>query len=555
MMSNSMPNSNAASKAAVKQPEAVPLASIAAPAVATWSASLTDVDEANLVGLAQRVALALRQGDVVALEGDLGAGKTTFARALIRILLADAAAEVPSPTFALAQGYNSARFPIAHFDFYRLSRPEDVEEIGFSEAVLHGVAIVEWPSKAAKALPPNRLELSFTETSASGTRNIDVTATGQIATRLARIGDMDGFIGEAGWGEADIAYLQGDASTRAYARLSIGSGRAVIMDAPRQPDGPPVRDGKPYSRIAHLAEDVRPFVAVDQALRKAGLSAPDILAADLDQGFLLLEDFGDRVFGRETSNELHQAELWTAALDALVALRRANPAMSMPVGGGTVISSETHTLPRLDRNILEIETDMLPDWYWPEVKGTAMPAALRAEYRGLWRPVIDRLLAETPGWILRDVHSPNLLWMPEWKGIARVGFIDFQDALAGPWSHDVMSLLQDARVDVPEKLEARLLTRYCSTISMFDPVFNDTAFRSGYAAYGALRATRLVGLFVRLLRRDGKANYLQHMARNWGYLERNLAHPKLRPLAEWYDTHFSAELRQQPIDPRPRRAA
>ncbi len=541
----------------VPLPVAVPKA---APQVPTWSASLADVDEPSLVALAERIALALRVGDVVALTGDLGAGKTAFARALIRILLADAAAEVPSPTFALAQGYNCLRFPIAHFDFYRLASPDDIEEIGFADAVLHGVAIVEWPSKAAAALPPNRLDLKFAETADPNTRNVDIIATGPLATRLDRIGEMDAFIGDAGWGDASIAYLQGDASSRAYTRLSLGSGRAVLMDAPRQPDGPAVRDGKPYSRIAHLAEDVRPFVAVDHTLRQAGLSAPEILAADLDRGFLLLEDFGDRVFGREIGNDLHQAQLWTAALDALVALRRANPSFTMPVsvepvGGGPLSSSGTHTLPRLDRNILEIEIDMLPDWYWPEVKGSAMPAPLRAEYRGLWRPVIDQLLTEQPGWILRDVHSPNLLWMPEWKGIARVGFIDFQDALAGPWSHDVMSLLQDARVDVPVKLETRLLSRYCSTVSMFDAGFNEATFRSSYAAYGALRATRLVGLFVRLLRRDGKANYLQHMARNWGYLERNLAHPKLRPLAEWYDTHFSAELRQQPIDPRPRRAA
>jgi N-acetylmuramate 1-kinase len=546
MMSNSMPDLQ------VELPVAKPWG---VPTVPTWTAQLTDVDEASLVALAERVALALRVGDVVALAGDLGAGKTTFARSLIRILLADHAAEVPSPTFALAQGYNCDRFPIAHFDFYRLGHPEDVEEIGFADAVQHGIAIVEWPSKAAAALPANRLDLTFSETTDPSKRNVEIIATGPLATRLGRIGDMDAFIGDAGWDDASIGYLQGDASSRAYTRLSMGSGRAVLMDAPRQPDGPAVRDGKPYSRIAHLAEDVRPFVAVDQALRKAGLSAPEVLAADLDRGFLLLEDFGDRVFGREASNDLHQAELWTAAIDALVALRRANPSFTMPVGGGAVVSTETHTLPRLDRNILEIEIDMLPDWYWPEVKGAAMPPALRAEYRGLWRPVIDQLLAETPGWILRDVHSPNLLWMPEWKGIARVGFIDFQDALAGPWSHDVMSLLQDARVDVPAKLESRLLTRYCSTISMFDAGFNDAAFRSSYAAYGALRATRLVGLFVRLLRRDGKANYLQHMARNWGYLERNLAHPKLRPLQEWYDMHLGSALRQRPIDPRPHRAA
>jgi N-acetylmuramate 1-kinase len=551
MMSNLMPKQNVAYAAASEHASAA-ANSIASPPPTpqTWAATLSDVDEANLVGLAERVALVLRIGDVVTLVGDLGAGKTTFARALIRILLVDRTAEVPSPTFALAQGYVSPRFPVAHFDFYRLASPRDIEEIGFGEALQHGVAIVEWPSKAASALPRHRLELSFADSGNARTRTIEIKAVGPIAGRLDRIGEMDGFIGDAGWGDASISYLQGDASTRGYVRLTMGSATAVLMDAPRQPDGPPVRDGKPYSRIAHLAEDVRPFVAVDRTLRAAGLSAPEIIASDLDRGFLLLEDFGDRVFGREVGTEPHQAELWTAAIDALVALRRAKPAQTMKVGDGS-----NHSLPRLDRNILDIEIDMLPDWYWPEVKGSAMPAALRAEYRGLWRPVIDRLLAEPPGWILRDVHSPNLLWMPEWKGIARVGFIDFQDALAGPWAHDVMSLLQDARVDVPATLESRLLQRYSSTISMFDPSFNDPVFRSSYAAYGALRATRLVGLFVRLLRRDGKANYLQHMARNWGYLERNLAHPKLRPLQEWYDAHLPRNLRQRPIDPRPRAAA
>jgi N-acetylmuramate 1-kinase len=171
---------------------ALPVAKTSAmPLVPTWSANLADVDEASLVALAERVALALRVGDVVALTGDLGAGKTTFARSLIRILLADHAAEVPSPTFALAQGYNSARFPIAHFDFYRLGRPEDIEEIGFADAVQHGVAIVEWPSKAAAALPLNRLNLTFSETSDPSTRDVDIIATGPLATRLDRIGEMD----------------------------------------------------------------------------------------------------------------------------------------------------------------------------------------------------------------------------------------------------------------------------------------------------------------------------------------------------------------------------
>jgi aminoglycoside/choline kinase family phosphotransferase len=207
-----------------------------------------------------------------------------------------------------------------------------------------------------------------------------------------------------------------------------------------------------------------------------------------------------------------------------------------------------HTLPELDATILGIEVGLLPDWYWPEVHGAPMPADLRAEYDLLWRPVIDMLLAAPKGWILRDVHSPNLLWLPERLDAAKVGVIDFQDAIAGPWAHDVMSLLQDARVDVSADLEAILLARYVAQMAA-DPGFDEALFHAAYAAYGALRATRLLGLFVRLLRRDGKPGYLQHLPRNWGYLERNLQHPALQQLGLWYGRHFPPAVRKRAILP------
>ncbi len=510
---------------------------------------LPNLDEVSMVRIAQLLALSLSGGDIVALHGDLGAGKTTFARALIRAFAGDEATEVVSPTFSLVQTYDCDRGRIEHFDLYRLKGPEDLEEIGLSDAGCNVIRVIEWPDRLGEVRVGNRLDVAFSETQSDATRSLKLDPAGTMVARLDRLRLLNDFITHSGWTNAHISYLQGDASARRYARLKqAGEGdKAILMDSPRQPDGPIIRDGKPYSRIAHLAEDVKPFVAVDHALRSAGLSAPLIFAQDLDAGLLLIEDLGDRVYSRQADGGAQQAELWTAAIDMLAAFRLADLPVSMPVVPGDP-SAGTHTLAPLDATILGIEVALLADWYWPEIHGSNIPASVREAFESLWRPVIKDVLAQPQGWILRDVHSPNLLWLPKRNGIARVGVIDFQDAIAGPWAHDVMSLLQDARVDVPFELEEMLLARYVSQMSRH-PDFDEASFRAAYAAYGALRATRLLGLFVRLLRRDGKPDYLRHIRRNWGYLERNLQHPELQQLAIWYDQFFPTALRRRVVMP------
>jgi N-acetylmuramate 1-kinase len=518
--------------------------------VPTKSAShaFTELDEAGLLRLAQMLALGLRAGDTLALHGDLGAGKTTFARAMVRAFMGDADLEVISPTFSMLQTYEGARGRIEHYDLYRLNDASEAEELGLAQGGVEVIRIVEWPERLPSLRALSRLDIHIEDGAGPPTRKVALRAHGAIAARMSRLIEAAAFLAQAGWQQAQLHYLQGDASTRRYARLQQPEGcLAILMDAPRQPDGPIVRDGKPYSRIAHLAEDVRPFVAIARALRAAGLSAPAIFNADLEAGFLLIEDLGDGVFGRYADGGARQSELWTAAIDVLAAFRKANLPMRLAVGASGD-QDGVHTLQPLDATILGIETALLPEWYWPEVHGGPMPADLRAEYEALWQPVIDLLLQAPKGWILRDVHSPNLLWLPERTGLARVGVIDFQDAIAGPWAHDVMSLLQDARVDVAADLEAELIARYCRQMSDM-AAFDKALFEATYAAYGALRATRLLGLFVRLRRRDGKPDYLQHIPRNWRYLERNLRHPALNPLEKWYARHFPAELRMTAISP------
>jgi len=505
-----------------------------------------ELDEAGSARLAQLLALKIGRGDVIALSGELGAGKTTLARALIGALTGNSGAEVPSPTFSLHQTYVTPRLTVAHFDFYRLSGAEDAPELGFEEAANDGAVIVEWPERAAALLPANRFEVSFAEAASPDARLVTVRGIGTAAPRVARIGEVLAFLdAEPAWAAARIAYLQGDASTRSYARLFPDGRSALLMDAPRQPDGPPIRDGKSYSRIACLAEDMaRPFVAIGAVLRGAGLSAPGVLATDLDRGLLLVEDLGDRLFGPEIAAGTSQALLWRTAADALVELRRIPVSRNLPLPDGS-----NYSLPRRDRAAFEIEIELLLDWLWPELKGEPAPPAVRSEFREVWRPVLDRLLALPGGWFLRDYHSPNLIWLPGREGVARVGILDFQDALNEHFAFDLVSLLQDARVDVPEELERELFDHYCAQVAAREPDFDCARFADAYADFGAQRNTRLLGLWVRLLRRDGKPHYLQHMPRTWGYLARNLRRVTLAPLAAWYERHFPASVCTRSIQP------
>jgi aminoglycoside/choline kinase family phosphotransferase len=341
------------------------------------------------------------------------------------------------------------------------------------------------------------------------------------------------FLDESGFADAERQYLQGDASTRSYERLVQGARRAVLMNAPRRQDGPPVRNGLPYSAIAHLAEDVRPFVAMARALRSLGFSAPDVYAADLGEGLLILEDLGgEGVVAGDPPAPIE--ERYAAAIDVLAALHCAPAPEVLPVAPRV-----DHRVPTYDRDAFLIEAELLLDWYIPHRGGTVSQEE-RQHFLSLWRAALTRAATGPVHWVLRDFHSPNLLWLEERTGVARVGLLDFQDAMMGPPAYDVASLLQDARVDVPETLEFALLGRYAQARQSDDPQFNLANFVALYALMVAQRATKILGIFARLDRRDGKPQYLRHMPRVWRYLRRSLAQPTLAPLKAWYDAHVPA---------------
>ena len=493
------------------------------------SFTLTLPDEEATRRFAADVAAALEPGDLVTLSGDLGAGKTTFARALIRALAGDDNIDVPSPTFTLVQLYELPRFSLVHADLYRISSATELAELGFDDMPDGAVILMEWPDRAAGFLPPDRFDIAFTvaPTLGSQMRHARYTGYGSFAGRAERIAWIRAFLDGGDFGETQRRRMQGDASTRIFERLSSEGGTSVFMNAPRRSDGPPVRDGKPYSAIAHLAEDVVPYVAIASGLRRLGLSAPEILHADLDRGLIVMEDLGEeRIVGGEPAAPIEAR--YASAVDLLAFLHSRDLPDKLPVEG-----SLDYRFPNYDTGAFLIEAELLLDWYLIHARAPAKDAA-RATFVSLWRKALEPAIGATPTWVLRDYHSPNLLWLPEREGIARIGLLDFQDTLLGPAAYDVASLLQDARVDVTEDMEMALLGRYARMRLGNDRQFDMGTFTLLYATLAAQRATKILGIFARLDRRDGKPQYLRHMPRLWNYLGRSLAHPALAPLRAWY---------------------
>ncbi|UFZ02214.1 tRNA (adenosine(37)-N6)-threonylcarbamoyltransferase complex ATPase subunit type 1 TsaE [Bradyrhizobium ontarionense] len=489
----------------------------------------TLADEPATAALMADLALLIGPGALITLTGDLGAGKTAAARAMIRYLAGDDELEVPSPTFTLAQSYDLPDFPLVHADLYRIGNPSELEEIGLSPLPEGTVVLIEWPERATDALPQDRIDIAFRHDSPQGdtARLAEITGLGKAAAVVARLNSLREFLTEAGHAKSRRERMAGDASTRSYARLHKGERVFILMNSPKRPDGPAVYNGKPYSGAVHLAEDVRPFVAIAGALRGRGISAPKINDADLDHGFLITEDLGrDGVIEGDPPRPI--VTRYEAATDLLAALHGQDVPSVLPLA-----PQVTYTVPTFDVDAMLIEIGLMPEWYLPD-RGVQASQVLRGEFLEMWRDLLEAPLATKPTWVIRDYHSPNLLWLPAREGIARVGVIDFQDAVMGPPAYDVVSLAQDARIDVSAAIEQALLDRYVAARQAADADFDAEEFRAHYAIMSAQRNTRLLGTFARLNRRDGKPHYLKHQPRIWDYLHRALAHAALDPLRAWY---------------------
>jgi N-acetylmuramate 1-kinase len=480
--------------------------------------------EADTIRLGEDLALALKAGDCLALSGDLGAGKSTLARAFLRAMADDDDLEVPSPTFTLVQAYD-LRIPVAHFDLYRLADGSELDELGFDEALNDGICLVEWPEMADAQLPGDRIRLTLVHDGDG--RRAEFNGPKAALDRIRRVLAIRAFLQTHGHGDARRRFLTGDASLRAYETITGSDGKiTILMDWPLRPEGPPVLDGKPYPKVAHLAEDAYPFVAIAEHLQRMGLAAPQILAVDYEAGILLIEHLGFDGVLDEDGQPIR--ERYRESIACLARLHQSPLLRELPV-----TPDHTHRVPDFDPVAMKIETRLILDWYLPwQRSGGTVSEAERLAYGAIWDGLIEKLGACEHHLLLRDLHSPNLIWRAEQSGLQRVGLIDFQDAMIGPTAYDVASLVQDARVTIPPALGEDLLQHYLA-LRHQQGKFDEAGFRQAFAIMAAQRNCKLAGLWVRLKDRDGKPGYMKHMPRTLAYLASALQHPVLAPLRDW----------------------
>lgn len=480
-------------------------------------------DENSTRQLGEDLALAVRPGDCLTLSGDLGAGKSTLARALLRAMADDEELEVPSPTFTLVQSYD-LRIPISHFDLYRLGDPSELDELGLEEALSSGVCIVEWPEMGGDLMPSERLGLRLEHQNAG--RRATLVGPDKALARIRRSLKIRQTLDRWGYKGARRHYLTGDASVRAYETLSTqDGGRIILMDWPRQPEGPAVLDGKPYPKVAHLAEDAYPFVVIAGYLREIGLAAPKIIQVDYEQGIILLENLGHE--GVLDDEGLPIADRYRESVVCLGYLHSHPMPQDIRLDDGHV-----HHVPDFDPTAMAMEARLLIDWHLPWKRGAAATEAERQAYLSIWDELIVELGSSEKNLLLRDFHSPNIIWRPEEAGVRRVGIIDFQDAMIGPTAYDLASIVQDARVDIPADLADQMLRDYVALRRSLGH-FDEPSFLKAFAIMSAQRNCKLAGLWVRLMQRDGKTGYMKHMPRTLSYLSAALQHEALRPLRRW----------------------
>lgn len=345
------------------------------------------------------------------------------------------------------------------------------------------------------------------------------------------------FLDANGWGAAQITAFPGDASTRRYFRLQDKDRIAILMDAPGASEtapcppkaSPDQRRVLGYNALARLAgNNVAAFAGLADGLTQRGFSAPKIHACDLDDGLMVIEDLGDGLYARLIPDTAHEGTLYAAAIDTLAALYRSSfPRVFSWKDGGA------WTVLDYDLAAQQAEADLFLDWYVARRAKAELDDQARADWAGLWAQALGVMSAHESGLVLRDFHAENLIWLPDRVETARVGLLDFQDALFGHPAYDLVSLIEDARRDVSPALARPLKDRFFERARLSDR----DAFEAAYAAIAAQRNAKILGIFVRLAERDAKPRYLDLLPRVARHFERDLSHPAMAGLKRWIEAY------------------
>lgn len=464
--------------------------------------------------LAADIAPYLLPSDVIGLQGYLGAGKSHFARALIRAL-GSKQKHLPSPTFTLIQVYDDTRMPVAHTDFYRLSAPEEADELNLEPFLKHGLTLIEWPENAPHVMPKTTLWIHFDDDGHG--RKVTLKGEGwdkrfglfaaecrRASTEKGRLKYLEDTTGKRG---QLVTPVSDDASFRSYWRVRGEENCRILMDAP-----PPI-------------ENLPLFVEIGKFLETVGVHSPHVYHMDGKKGYAMIEDMGKYTFFDAMNHGADLLTLYEKAVDVLIHL--ANTTRG-PVGDYT------------EAQFLD-EASVFCDWYMPVTNGHATHTADRQQFRDIMAGFYKTVMAVPHTTMLKDYHCQNLMLLgkPEdvkkgsskakiAENIADVGVLDFQDAKIGPVTYDLASLLYDVRFDVPEHVHDVLIDRLLAGL---DQKIDRQTFMVAMRLIEIQNLLRIAGVFSRLAFRDGKKHYLDFMPRLWRHFDKLIAQtPEAQPL-------------------------
>lgn len=505
--------------------------------------TITLPDLAATESLAKRIASGLQPRDVLLLYGDLGAGKTTLTRAILQAL-DPAITEVPSPTFTLVQTYDTPKGPVHHYDLYRIKSSDELDELGWDDALAEGITIVEWPERLGNRKPGGAKVVRLTIGSAG-----DVTGDRHAIIEGISIADaykqdrselIESFIAQSNWRGAVRVHMSGDSSIRSYDRLTLDGKTAVLMNAPLNEANIICKPGMSeenrqklgYFAMRRLAgARIDAFVCTADWLRAHGMSAPEVYEFDEAKGLAIIEDFGDDQYWEmlekpKAGHTAPEREMYLAATDVLI---RAD---ALPVPASFDYRGMSWPLLSFDTLAMDTEAELFLNWYVDKYRGLPVTDAMRADYRAAFHQMYKVFDTAPPALIQRDFHSPNLMWLPERDGIKRVGLLDFQDSVAGHPAYNLMFLLHDARRDVPANVQAEVKERYYAGRGFTAQQRAD--FDAAIDVYVALSNARLTSFPVRMKISNNLPQYMVFLPRIERYFFQSTRRQACAPLAAWF---------------------
>ncbi|MDG2187302.1 MAG: tRNA (adenosine(37)-N6)-threonylcarbamoyltransferase complex ATPase subunit type 1 TsaE [Hyphomicrobiales bacterium] len=476
----------------------------------------------ELEELAKTISSNLEKGDIIALIGEIGSGKTTLSKFLINQLTSIEINQINSPTFNLYQSYNKNNVLVNHYDFYRIEKYQDLDEIDLEDSYKNGITIIEWADKYINALTQDYIEIHLTEKLSY--REYKITPKGKLRKRIKNINSLDNFLKKTNLKINKLEDIYGDASKRKYCRLHLEDKTLILMDSSQE---------KKKINPTKLSTSISDYIHICKYLEKINIRVPELFYTDIKREYLIEEDFGDLKYSHIISKENFK-ELYQPAIDTLLHISEIHHPNNLEVNG------KTYDIPEYDKKIYLNEVEIFIKFYWPFIKGTICTSAIEKEFMDIWNELLIKISSDK-SLVLRDFHSPNLMLLKDEENHKKCGVIDFQDALLGHPIYDLVSLCQDARITISEEEETFLIETYKSKFNFNNYQFDRSNFIDHYCILGTQRSMKILGIFARLSILDSRNDYLVHMPRVINYIKRNMQNSNLSDLSKWLDLNFKEE--------------